>query len=98
MKSRLFRIAWVIAKNYSTFAEALKVAWQTIKLQWALCLGVVTFTYKKIDGSIRIATGTNDHGQQLKGTDRPKNYGVLTYFDTEANGFRSCKIENLIFN
>lgn len=98
MKSRLFNIAWAVRKQFSSFSEALAFAWKTIKLQWALCLGVVTFRYKKIDGTIRTATGTLDHGQQLKGTDRAKNYGILTYFDTEANGFRSCHVENLLFN
>ncbi|MFA6087451.1 SH3 beta-barrel fold-containing protein [Mucilaginibacter sp.] len=98
MKSRLFNIAWAVRKQFSSFSEALAFAWKTVKLQIQLCLGVVTFRYKKVsDGSIRTATGTNDHGQQLKGSDRAKNYGILTYFDTEANGFRSCQIQNILF-
>lgn len=98
MRRRLFNIAWAVRKQFSTFSEALTHAWRTIKLQWALCLGVVTFSYKKVsDGSIRVATGTLDHGQQLKGSDRPKNYGILNYWDTEAQGFRSCHVENIIF-
>lgn len=98
MKRRLFLIAHSIKANFATFSEALKHAWLTVKLQVKLCLGVVAFKYKKLDGSIRQATGTNDHGQQLKGSDRPKNYGILTYFDTEVQAFRSAKIENLLFN
>ena len=99
MKRRVMKMAWAIKDQFNSFADALVHAWRTIKLQWGLCLGVVTFRYKKVsDGSIRTAQGTLDHGQQLKGTDRAKNYGILTYFDTEANGFRSCHVENLLFN
>lgn len=98
MKSRLFNIAWAVRKQFSTFAEALTFAWRTIKLQWALCLGVVTFSYKKVDGSTRIATGTLDSVPATKGLKRPANYSLLTYFDIDAQEFRSGKIANLIFN
>lgn len=98
MKRRVFKTAWAIRSQFNNFADALAFAWKTIKLQWALYLGVVTFSYKKVsDGSIRVATGTLDHGQQLKGSDRAKNYGILNYWDTEVQGFRSCHVENLIF-
>jgi hypothetical protein len=97
MKSRLFKMAWAIKNQFSTFAEALTHAWRTIKLQWALCLGVVTFSYKKIDGSTRVATGTLDSVPATKGTRREPNYGLLTYFDLEKENWRSCRIDSLIF-
>lgn len=97
MKRRLMKMAWSIAKNYSTFAEALTAAWRAIKLQCRLLTEpVVTFRYKKIDGSIREAVGTLETVPQTKGSDRAKNYGVINYFDITAQGWRSFKAENLI--
>lgn len=97
MKSRLFNIAWAVRKQFSTFAEALTHAWKIIRLQLGLCLGVVTFSYKKVDGSTRVATGTLDSVPATKGVKRPTNYSLLTYFDLDVQEFRSAKIANLIF-
>lgn len=97
MKTRLFKMAWAIRKQFNTFSEALKHAWKVIKLQWDLCTGEVRFKYKKIDGSIREAIGTRDNVPATKGSDRPANYGVLTYFDLGVGEWRSAKIELLIF-
>lgn len=96
MKRRLFNIAWTVRKSFTTFSEALVYAWKVIKLQIALCLGVVTFQYKKIDGSIRTAVGTRDNVPAIKGTGKP-NHTVLTYFDVEVAGWRSCQLQSLIF-
>jgi len=61
MKRRLFNIAWSIVDQFSSFAEALVHAWKVIKLQWALCTqALVCFKYKKVDGSIRVAKGSNE--------------------------------------
>lgn len=98
MRRRLFNIAWAVRNQFSTFSEALTHAWKTIKLQWALCLGVALFKYKKIDGSIREARGTTETVPPTKGTHRSPNYGLLTYYDLNAEGWRSAKIENLLFN
>lgn len=97
MKRRLFNIAWAIAKQFNSFGEALAMAWRIVKLQVELCLGVVLFKYKKVDGSIREAKGTLDGVPPVKGTDKAKNWGNICYFDIEANGWRSFKAENLIF-
>lgn len=96
MKSRLFKMAWSIRKQFTTFSKALTHAWRCIKLQWALCLGVVKFQYKKVDGSIRQATGTRDNVPAIKGTGKT-HYNVLTYFDLDAQDWRSAKLENIIF-
>jgi hypothetical protein len=98
MKRRMMKMAWEVSKHFASFAEAMSFAWKVIKLQIGLCLGIVKFSYKKIDGSIRTATGTLDNVPATKGPRREPNYGLLTYFDTEADGWRSAKIENLIFN
>lgn len=97
MKSKLFKIAHSIKANYATFAEALKQAWRIIKLSVRMKLGEVSFTFKKIDGSLRKAVGTLKDTPAITGNGKPKNFGVMTYFDVEANGWRSFKFENLIY-
>lgn len=96
MKRRLFNIAWTVRKSFTTFSEALTYAWKVVKLQIELCLGIVTFKYKKIDGTIRTAVGTRDNVPAIKGTGKPTNT-VLTYFDLEAQGWRSAQLASLIF-
>lgn len=100
MKRRLFNIAWSIVGQFDSFADALKHAWCVIKLQWALCTeAVVNFRYKKVDGSIREARGSNE-SLKYNPSEKPKNtnFGILVYFDLDAGGFRSCKAENILFN
>jgi hypothetical protein len=96
MKSRLFHIAHSIKGQFSTFGEALARAWKIIKLQMELCLCTVEFTYRKVDGSIRKARGTRDNVPAVKGTGHI-NYGVVVYFDLDAQAYRSAKAENIIF-
>lgn len=98
MKSLVFKTAWQIASNFTTFAEALKHAWQTIKLKYAMMNGVVEFSYRKVDGSIRTAVGTLQvpHvNYEFKG--KASTNKTLAYFDLEQGAFRSFKIENLIY-
>lgn len=95
MKSRIFKMAWQLVDKFNSFAEALKYAWSVVKLQIQLLCGTVSFTYKKVDGSIRKAVGTLDVKYDRKGGESAK--GVFVYFDVEAGGFRSCRLENLIF-
>jgi hypothetical protein len=96
MKSRLFSIAWTVRKQFSSFSESLVYAWKIVKLQVALCLGVVTFSYTKKDGSRREAIGTLDSVPATKGNHR-SNYSVLTYFDLDARDWRAAQIGSLIF-
>jgi len=89
------QIAWSVADKFNSFADALVYAWRVIKLQIALLCGVVEFQYRKVDGSIRKAVGTLDRVPETKGNGSAK--GVFVYFDIEANGWRSAKVDNLIF-
>ena len=58
--------------------------------------GIVTFASEKADGSLRRAKGTLKDVQSLiKGTGS-ENYKTVRYFDVDANGFRSFKVENFI--
>lgn len=98
MKSRLFKIAHSIRADFATFGEALRHAWCVVKLQVELCIrSAVSFTYLKVDGSIRKAVGTLDNVPTPKGGFRKNNYGLLAYFDRQQNDWRSCRIANLIF-
>lgn len=97
MKSRLFKMAWAIRANFQTFGEALSHAWKVVKLQFDLCTKpVLKFSYMKKDGSRRDAIGTVETVPAIKGV-RPVNFGLLTYFDLEAQDWRSAQIQNLLF-
>lgn len=95
MKRRVMLTAWQVADKFNSFAEALSYAWSVIKLQVQLLIGTVSFSYKKVDGSIRKAIGTLDVKYDRKGGTSSK--GVFVYYDLDAQGFRSAKLENLIF-
>ncbi|SUJ19110.1 Uncharacterised protein [Sphingobacterium spiritivorum] len=58
MKSLVFKTAWQIAKNFSSFSRALSYAWKVVKLRIKMLSKVVEFKYEKVDGSIRTAIGT----------------------------------------
>lgn len=98
-KSRLFHIAHAIKHQFDSFADALRKAWVVIKLRASMKKQVVSFKFKKVDGSIREANGTliESYLPEIKGTSKKVNYSVMAYFDVDAYGFRSFKVENLIF-
>lgn len=98
-KSLVFQIAHFIKGQFSSFSEALKHAWKVVKLKYRMLNGVVEFSFKKVDGSIRNATGTLQKefvNYEVKGGHK-SNFGVMAYFDIEQGGFRCFKIENLIY-
>lgn len=69
-------------------------------LKDALKKGIVTFQYKKKDGTIRTAKGTtntttiNDN-YSFKGGEGPERYGYTSYWDIEKGDWR-CFNENLL--
>ncbi len=71
------------------------------KLQDALKAGKVRFTFKKVDGSTRVAYGTL-HTSMLPpisdsaGSSRPPLPHLQVYWDIDAASFRSFKKENLL--
>lgn len=81
-------------------SETYKQAWRILKLKRDLLNGVVRFQFKKVDGSIRNALGTLN--PQFLGSERPQaettgaSFGTLKYYDLEAQGWRSCKVENIL--
>lgn len=96
-KSKLFHIAHSIKHQFNSFADALRKAWVIIKLRARMKKQIVSFKFKKVDGSIREAKGTLMANMlpEIKGTSNKVNHSVMAYFDVEANAFRSFKITNL---
>lgn len=96
-RSKVFKQAHALMKaTGKAFSVCLSRAWALYRLTKRMHREVVTFTYEKVDGSLRKAKGTLKDVQSLiKGTGTP-NYNTIRYFDVEANGFRSFKVENLI--
>lgn len=78
------------------FAVCLSRAWALYRLTRQMHKGIVTFAYEKADGSLRKAKGTLKNIENLiKGTGS-ENFKTVCYFDIDANGFRSFKVENFI--
>ena len=71
------------------FAVCLSKAWALYRLTKRMRREIVTFAYEKAKGTLQ------DVQNLIKGTG-PENYKTVRYFDVEANGFRSFKVENLI--
>ena len=98
--SEIMSLAWQFVKrNGMSMAEAMRMAWSNIKLKAAMVKGIVKFYFQKVDGSIREAYGTLKESllPATQGTDsRKSNPTVQTYYDTEAQGWRSYKKANLI--
>lgn len=97
-RTRVFKRAWEISKSTGkAFAICLVKAWQIYRLSNRMKTGTVKFAFEKVDGSLRYALGTlaNLQTSTFKGTRKP-NYKTLAYFDTQSQGFRSFRVENLV--
>lgn len=98
MKTLLFKIAHSVKHQFDNFSQALTYAWKIIKLKMKMKENIVDFQYRKVDGSIRQAQGTLiDRLLPTTKGNRSSSQSVLVYYDVEKQGYRSCKIENLIF-
>lgn len=73
-------------------AEALKCAWANIKFKALAKKGIVEFTFRKVDGTIRQAFGTLKEGvvPATQGT-RKQYANTQCYFDTEKGEWRCFK-------
>ena len=89
-----------------TSSQALKYAWWFESFRKKLSTGVWQFSYFKKEGSIRQARGTlcmelipeEHHPKSLSGAQdvRPENYETFTYYDLDANAWRSFRLDNFI--
>lgn len=96
--SKIMRRAWQIARaTGKAFAVALSKAWALYRLTKQMRAGVVRFAYEKADGSLRRATGTlREVATLIKGTGRPDDGRTVRYYDVDADGWRSFKVENFV--
>ena len=98
--SEVFSTAWAMFKKdlFKTFSDALKTAWMRISLIHRLRSGIAYFTYNISSGEIRKAIGTLREGNFFYTPKSKKsiNLLVIKYFDLEARGFRSCRVDRLI--
>lgn len=96
-RSKVFRMAHSIyTTTGNSFAICLSKAWAMYRLGKKMLTEQVQFTYKKVDGSTRKAIGSlKEIGGKIKGTGK-SNVNTFNYYDMEANGFRSFRIENLV--
>ena len=100
-RTTIFSTAWKLFKTnkFVSFAAALKLSWAQYKTVTAMKSGVVSFSFKKVDGSIREAQGTRHAAHitvDIKGTGQAAPYNICKYFDIDKNAFRSYRIENLV--
>ena len=96
-RHKVFCMAYeLVHATGKTFAVCLSKAWALYRLTREMHKGVVAFAYEKADGSLRKAKGTlKDIQSLIKGTGK-ENYKTVRYFDVEAGGFRSFRVENFI--
>ena len=94
----IMRRAWHLFRSMGkAFAVCLSKAWQLYRLTKRMRAGVVRFAYEKADGTLRKAAGTlHEVSATIKGTGRPDGGQAVRYYDVEADGWRSFKVENLI--
>lgn len=94
----IMRRAWRLFRSTGrAFAVCLAKAWALYRLTKRMRTGVVRFAYEKADGTLRKASGTlHDVAATVKGTGRPDDGQTVKYYDVEAAGWRSFKVENFI--
>lgn len=95
-RSKVFKQAYEMMKaTGKAFAVCLAKAC-AIRLYKCMKSEAASFAYEKVNGSLRRTKGIlQDVSNLIKGTGSD-NYKTVRYFDVEANGFRSFKVENLI--
>ncbi len=100
-RSKVFSTAWSFfrANIFTSFNEALRHSWKQYQNVKKMRSGIVTFSFRKVNGELREAKGTLNPGHisiQTKGTSVSTPYNICKYFDIEKTSFRSYRIENLI--
>ena len=98
-RTKVFKYAWQIVKSTGVkFKVALVKAWRIYKLRKRMIKETVKFSFKKIDGSLRVAYGTLKQPQRNFFVKRKtkQNFKTVCFYDTLINDFRSFKVESLI--
>jgi len=99
----IMNLAWKFVKeNNMSMSDGLKAAWKNAKLYRAMCKSIATFTFRKVNGTLRHSTGTlsvqiiPSHCIPTGIHLHAKNSNRQTYFDMDKQEWRSYKRENLI--
>ena len=101
-------LAWSLYRKYyySTFGEALKEAWVTVKrelLREALRVSYVWLKFRKVDGVVTIRKATLN-ASLIPQTYAPKNIQqieeeckvIVKFYSETDNGWRCCRAENIL--
>lgn len=95
--SNIMRRAWELFRTTGkSFSVCLVRAWALYRLTKRMRAGVVSFCYEKADGATRKAKGTLQGVAPLVKGNVKETPKTFRYFDIEAGGFRSFRIENFI--
>jgi hypothetical protein len=70
-------------------------------LRTRLAAGTVQFTFTKIDGSTRLASGTTcfdliPEAYRPKATGKRTPADLIAYFDLDRMAWRSCRVDHLV--
>jgi hypothetical protein len=99
MKSKVFKFAHRVRKNFNNWSEALKFAWKKIKLQMRLNNKLCYFQFKKKStGELRDALGTTNIGfinYEFKGYPNDKWY-IIRFWETNKSQWRSLDVRTLV--
>ena len=100
VRSKVLSLAHKLCKSANLdFSTAQRKAWAVIRLKAAMQeSAAVSFSYvKKSTGEIRPAVGTtkSDCVPVTLGTGKEKPATIVTYFDLDANGWRSFDAANI---
>ena len=97
IRQEVLRTAHQLKKSGLSFSEAQKKAWENYRLKSAMHRQPVLFTFRKVDGTERMALGSLEtrYMETVKGTGKA-SATVTNYFDLERNSWRSFRIENLV--
>ena len=87
-KKELFKMAWELLDNFTSFAKALTQAWKILKLKAKMLVGNVAFKFRK-------AVGTLNFTYESKGTGKSSPSDSMVCME-EGKGIRSCKLVNIL--
>lgn len=84
-------------KTSGNRSKAFRAAWIAEKLKAKMQLNIVSFSFEKKDGTLRLAKGTLHPLVYIRplGTGIRKASYLLTYWDVERRAWRSCDIRRI---
>lgn len=100
MKSSVMKLAHKIKSTCESWSQALKFAWNKIKLENALKTSCCAFTFKKKstgEETMRIGTkNTSLLNYEFKGGWTSNKWYIVTFWDTIKVAWRSLDVRTLV--